>query len=133
MKAMRIAILTMLAIGLVFSGVFAADVAKGKALFNDPKLGGGTSGKSCNSCHPDGKGLTGGKKEYVTPAPGGKKKIHKNLEGAVNWCIEMALKGKAIDPKGGDMANLVAYINSLKGEMPMKKEMPKKKKAIEGC
>jgi cytochrome c len=133
MKSIRITLLAMIAIGLVFSGVFAADVAKGKALFNDPKLGGGTSGKSCNSCHPDGKGLMGGKKEYVTPAPGGKKKTHKTLEEAVNWCIEMALKGKAIDPKGEDMANIVAYINSLKAEMPMKKEMPKKKKAIEGC
>ncbi|MFN3481078.1 MAG: hypothetical protein ACK415_11950 [Thermodesulfovibrionales bacterium] len=133
MKTLRIMVLAIVALGLVFSGVFAADVEKGKALFNDPKLGGGTSGKSCNSCHPDGKGLMGGKKEYVTPAPGGKKKTHKTLEEAVNWCIEMALKGKAIDPKGEDMANIVAYINSLKAE-PAKKEMPKKKKkAIEGC
>ncbi len=127
MKYIRIALFAMVVLGLVFSGVFAADVAKGKALFNDPKLGEGTSGKSCNSCHPDGKGLMGGKKEYVTPAPGREKKTHKTLEEAVNWCIEMALKGKAIDPKGEDMANIVAYINSLKAEMP------KKKKAIEGC
>ncbi len=73
MKAFKITMLAMIVIGLVFSGVYAADVAKGKALFNDPKLGGATSGKSCNSCHPDGKGLMGGKKEYVTPAPGGMK------------------------------------------------------------
>lgn len=132
MKTLRIMVLAIVALGLVFSGVFAADVEKGKALFNDPKLGGGTSGKSCNSCHPDGKGLMGGKTEYVTPAPGGKKKTHKTLEEAVNWCIEMALKGKAIDPKGEDMANIVAYINSLKVGT-MKKEMPKKKKKIEGC
>lgn len=128
MRIVKILILSVIALGLVFSGVFAADVEKGKALFNDPNLGGATSGKSCNSCHPDGKGLMGGKKEYVTPAPGGKKKTHKTLEEAVNWCIEMALKGKAIDPKGEDMANIVAYINSLKSEMPMKKEMQRKKK-----
>ncbi len=129
MKKLRMLVLTIIAHGLVFSGGFAGDVAKGKALFNDPKLGGGTSGKSCNSCHPDGKGLMGGKKEYVTPAPGGGKKTHKTLEEAINWCIEMALKGKAIDPKGEDMANIVSYINSLKATP--KKEPTKKK--VEGC
>lgn len=128
MKAIRIIMLSLIALGLVFSGVFAADVAKGKALFKDPKLGGGTSGKSCNSCHPDGKGLenAGDKKEFNIM---GKKQ--KSLEEAVNFCIEMALKGKAIDPKGTDMANIVAHIKSLKGKAPQ--AAPKKKKAIEGC
>jgi len=32
----------------------------------------------------------------------------------VNFCIEMALKGKAIDPKSEDMDNIVAYIKSIK-------------------
>lgn len=127
MKSIRIMVLTMIALGLVFSGTFAADVEKGKALFNDPKLGGATSGKSCGSCHPDGKGLENAadKKEFNIM---GKKQ--KGLEGAVNFCIEMALKGKAIDPKGADMANIVAYIKSLKGKPAA---TPKKKKAIEGC
>lgn len=129
MRIIKILMLTMIALGLALSGVYAADVAKGKALFNDPKLGGATSGKSCNSCHPDGKGLekAGTKKEFNIM---GKKQ--NGLAAAVNFCIENAMKGKAIDPKGEDMANIVAYINSLKAE-PMKKEMPKKKKAIEGC
>lgn len=128
MKSIRIIMLSLIALGLVFSGAFAADVEKGKALFNDPKLGGGTAGKSCNSCHPDGKGLenAGDKKEFNIM---GKKQ--KGLVEAVNFCIEMALKGKAIDPKGTDMANIVAYIKSLKGKSPA--AAPKKKKAIEGC
>lgn len=128
MKSIRIIMLSLIALGLVFSGAFAADVEKGKALFNDPKLGGGTAGKSCNSCHPDGKGLQNAadKKEFNIM---GKKQ--KGLEDAVNFCIEMALKGKAIDPKGTDMANIVAYIKSLKGKAPA--AAPKKKKAIEGC
>lgn len=114
MKILKVVLLFIAAFGLIFSFAYAAgDVEKGKALFNDPKLGGGTSGKSCNSCHPGGGKLMGGKKEYITPAPGGKTKTHKTLEEAVNWCIDMALKGKAIDPKGTDMANIVAYINSL--------------------
>ncbi len=42
---------------------------RGKVLFNDPKLGGGTAGRSCNTCHPDGKGLVGvgGKAMWKTP------------------------------------------------------------------
>jgi cytochrome c peroxidase len=30
-------------------------VKRGKALFNDPELG--STGSSCNTCHPDGMGL----------------------------------------------------------------------------
>jgi cytochrome c len=138
MKFFKIAMLTMVALGLLFSGAFAMKhlpEERGKALFNDTKFGGGTAGKSCNSCHPNGKGLENAadKKEFNIM---GKKQ--KSLEEAVNFCIEMALKGKAIDPKSDQMKDIVAYIKSLKGmkmdkEMPMKKEMPKKKKAIEGC
>ena len=73
--------------GLLFSQAWAAgDVKKGKALFNDPKLGGGTAGVSCNSCHQQGKGME-------------KAAEMKDLEGQVNACIENALKGKAIDRK----------------------------------
>ncbi|MCL5061651.1 MAG: hypothetical protein M1443_00380 [Nitrospirae bacterium] len=138
MKVLRITLLTMLTLGLVFSFAYAKmhlPEERGKTLFNDTKFGGGTAGKSCNSCHPGGKGLekAGEKKEFNIM---GKKQ--KSLEEAVNFCIEMAIKGKAIDPKSDQMKDIVAYIKSLKGmkmdkEMPMKKEMPKKKKAIEGC
>ncbi len=122
MKIGRLVVMAFIAAGLVFSLAFAADMPsadKGKALFNDPKLGGGTSGSSCNSCHPNGGKLTGGKKEYVTPAPGGKTKTHKTLEAAINWCIEMALKGKAIKNDSVEMKSLVMYIGSL-GKAPAK-------------
>jgi len=96
----------MMTIGLIFSFASAAgDMAKGKALFNDTKLGGGTSGMSCNSCHPDGKGLE-------------KASDKKDLQGFVNSCIQNALKGKAIEPASEEMADLVAYIKSLKGKTP---------------
>ena len=38
---------------------YAANIDKGKALFESPALGGGTTGKSCNTCHPSGKNLGG--------------------------------------------------------------------------
>ena len=103
MKILEIALLFMMVTGLLFSSAFGAgDAAKGKALFNDTTLGNNTSEQSCNSCHPDGKGL-------------GKAGDRKDLEAFVNSCIENALKGKPIDSKSAEMANLVAYIRSLKG------------------
>ena len=106
MKGLRIATFVMISFSLMFTLAMAAgDVAKGKALFNDPKLGGGTTGISCNSCHPDGKGLE-------------KAADKKDLEKFVNACIKNALKGKGIDPKSSEMADLVAYIKSLKGKTP---------------
>jgi cytochrome c len=86
----------------------AGDMEKGKALFNDPKFGGGTAGVSCNSCHPDGKGLE-------------KAADKKDLEKFINACIKNALKGKGIDTKSAEMTDIVAYIKSLKG-----KAIPKK-------
>ncbi len=122
MKYLKITVLSVVAVCLVLSVAFAAGyVEKGKALFNDPKAFGGQV--SCASCHPDGKGLEHslmkGKKEWANP--GGK---WLKLEDAINVCIVMANKGKALDPRSADMKNLVAYIKSLSksmsNEMPMK-------------
>jgi len=113
MKELRLALCITVCFGLAFSLVFAAgNPEKGKALFSDPKFGGGTSGKSCNSCHPDGKGVE-------------KAADRKDLEKMVNTCIQNALKGKGIDPKSAEMADVVAYLKSLKGKAPGA-ETPKK-------
>lgn len=109
MKGLKITMLSIISVSLIFSlAIAAGDAVKGKALFNDPKFGGGTAGVSCNSCHPDGKGVE-------------KAADRKDLEKQVNACIKNALKGKGIDIKSGEMANIVAYIKSLKG-----KAIPKK-------
>lgn len=100
---------------------------RGKALFNDTMLGGGTSGKSCNTCHPDGKGLEGtaNKKEWKTP--GGD---FKTIEEAVNICITMALQGTALDVKSGQMKDLVSYMKTIKAK---EDQAVKKKKPSMGC
>ena len=119
MKLFKVTLLSLIAVGLVFSFAFAAgDITRGKALFNDPKLAGGTAGKSCNSCHPDGKGLenAGMKKEFNL---GGKKQT--GLKEAINTCIENALKGKALDKKSQEMKDLVAYIKSFEKKTPAAK------------
>jgi cytochrome c553 len=107
MKGLIIAMLSMVSLGLIFSlAIAAGDAEKGKALFKDPKFGGGTAGISCNSCHPDGKGLE-------------KAADKKDLEKQVDACIKNALKGKGIDPKSDEMADIVAYLKSLKGKTPV--------------
>jgi cytochrome c len=106
MRGLRIAVLVMISFALMFTLTMAAgDMEKGKALFGDPKLGGGTAGVSCNSCHPDGKGME-------------KAGDMKGLEKQINACIKGALKGKGIDPKSAEMADIIAYIKSLKGKTP---------------
>lgn len=72
---------------------------RGKTLFEDPALGGSANDKSCNTCHPEGKGLenTGG-----------------DIAATVNTCIEKALEGKPLAVDSQEMQDLVAYLDSLK-------------------
>ena len=103
MKTLPIVVISILSISLFIMVAFAGgDPAKGKVLFNDPTLGGGTAGVSCNSCHPDGKGLE-------------KAGERKDLATFANSCIQKALKGKGLDPNSEEMADLIAYIKSLGG------------------
>lgn len=114
MKLLKVLSFSLMILSLIFSFAFAAgNVEKGKVMFNDPKLG--TNGSTCNTCHPDGKGLEKagmkGKKEWKTP--GG---VLNSLEDAINMCITMALKGKALDKNSQEMKDMVAYIKSLGGK-----------------
>jgi hypothetical protein len=86
-----------------------ASVEKGKALFNDPKLG--TTGKSCNDCHPSGKGAE-------------KAAAKNDIERIVNGCVTHSIKGKALDVKSVEMQSLVLYIKSLgKNPQPLPKRL----------
>ena len=122
MRMVKILLLSLIALGLIFSSAFAMKhlpEERGKTMFNDPKFSGGTV--ACSSCHPDGKGLekAGSKKEWKTPAG-----ATKTLEDAINLCIVNANKGKALDVKSDQMKDMVAYIKSL--GKPAQKEAPKK-------
>ena len=75
------------------------NVERGKQLFADTKLGGSKNDKSCNTCHPGGKGL---------------EKAGKNLESMIQACIQKALEGKPLAADSQEMKDLVAYIKSLK-------------------
>jgi cytochrome c len=85
-----------------------ADPERGRALFEDPALGGGTSGKTCLTCHEHGRDLsnavqTGGHFTVMGIAMDG-------LEEVVNFCIEVTLRGEGLAPEGKDMADLIAYL-----------------------
>ncbi|MCL4468473.1 MAG: hypothetical protein M1591_06040 [Deltaproteobacteria bacterium] len=113
MKTIKIVIVSIAITGIAASIALAAGNAKkGKLLFNDPKLSGATSGMSCNSCHPDGKGLSAaGKKKTGFKNPAG---TFSTLPETINHCITMALKGKALKADSREMQDLIAYIRSLK-------------------
>lgn len=105
MKLFRIALVIMIVVAVCVGIGFAqgASVDKGKAMFNDPKLG--TNGKSCNDCHPNGKGLE-------------KSGTMKNLEDVVNGCITHSIKGKALNVKSPEMQSMVMYIKSIGQKKP---------------
>ena len=118
MKDLKIVVLVVLVIIFGSSFVFAASeeatIDKGKTLFNDPKLG--TVGKSCNTCHKEGKGME-------------KAAAKKDLEVTINSCIKASLKGKALDVNSVEMQSLVLYIKSLAAD----KKPAAVKKAPVGC
>jgi cytochrome c peroxidase len=93
-----VALLVLAGGGVVSAKQDEPSVEQGQALFNDTKLG--TSGKSCNSCHPDGKGLE-------------KAGMMKDLQATINNCIKMALQGKELGNESIEMKSLELYIKSL--------------------
>lgn len=76
-------------------------VEEGMRLFSDPALGGLNNQKSCNSCHPSGKGL---ENAWKNPS----------LADRINKCIAATMNGKALKLDSVEMQSLVLYIKSLK-------------------
>lgn len=98
LKPFLLALLPLLIAGLAVAMHHEPTAEKGKALFNDVKLG--SSGQSCASCHPDGKGVEGAA-------------MKPDLAKIVNKCIKGSLKGTPLDEKSNEMQSLVLYLQSL--------------------
>jgi hypothetical protein len=111
MKGKMFILATALVMAGTLSFAYAADVDKGKALFESPTLGDGTTGKTCKSCHPGGEGLGSDlfERKTITIMGMGKNRV----EEVVNVCIENPLGGSAIDTEGEEMQDLVAYLKTL--------------------
>jgi cytochrome c len=104
---------------------FKFAVKRGKALFNDPKLG--TSNMTCASCHKDGgtvDGIMGEMKikafeklnvhypKYMSMMGQIDKVI--TLDQMVNFCVVTPLKGEALAADDQRLADLVAYCSWVK-------------------
>ncbi|MEK7398506.1 MAG: c-type cytochrome [Candidatus Poribacteria bacterium] len=105
----------------------AKAIARGKVLFNDPKLG--KSGSSCNSCHPNG-GTTGGQFMGMTiptlkgasatfPKYNASAKSVVTLQQMQNMCIQMIMKGTPQKLDSADSIALSAYVTSLSNGVPV--------------
>ncbi|MCK5505063.1 MAG: hypothetical protein KAJ10_07860 [Thermodesulfovibrionia bacterium] len=113
---MKTNIVAVVAALIFFAGVAlcqAGSVEMGKLLFESPTFGGGTSGKSCKTCHAGGNNISSKlfSKETKTFSIMGMKK--NSLADVVNVCIEKPLAGKAINPDGEQMANIIAYMETI--------------------
>ena len=73
----------------------------GKQLFEAHSLG--ASGRSCATCHANGKGLD--KLDVYDDA---------GLKKMINYCIEKALKGKPFPMDSQELDSLLLYLRSLK-------------------
>ena|GEM_PF-171341 len=100
----------------------AKSVKNGKALFNDKSLG--TSGMTCNSCHVEGGSRDGKMGDMTIPAfdnLGAKYPVYFKMAERVmtlsqvnNWCITMPMKGEALSWDDQKLADLTAYVASVK-------------------
>lgn len=90
---------------------YAANIEKGKALFESPTLGGGTTGKSCITCHSGGEGFDADLFDRKTFTIMDMEK--NSVEDVINVCIERPLGGVAIDPKSEEMQDLISYMKTL--------------------
>uniref|UniRef100_UPI004057046D c-type cytochrome n=1 Tax=Candidatus Electrothrix sp. TaxID=2170559 RepID=UPI004057046D len=94
-----------------FSAAWAGNAENGKTLFESPTFGGGTSGKTCTSCHAAGEKLSADLFERETHSVMGKKMG--SVADIVNMCIKMPLKGKGIKTDSKKMKDILAYMQSL--------------------
>lgn len=100
---MKVPLLLLCTLTMSVSLAAAVDIPssqRGKELFGSTSLG--TSGKSCASCHQNGRGL-----EQMGS------RDHDDLAGTVNQCIRGPLKGKPLAIGSNDLKSLVMYLKTL--------------------
>ncbi len=89
----------------------AAEIDRGKLLFNDPDLGNGSNGKTCNTCHAGGLDLAIDVIHKVNFEIMGVEV--KNISEAVNFCIQVTLRGEGLDLQREEMDDLLSYMESI--------------------
>lgn len=98
------AVVTLVICGAAFASELSDAAARGAALFKDPALG--ANGKSCATCHEDGK-VWAGKARFPKIAVGG---LH-TLDQAIQICIANALGGKPLPWDDGRLTALAVFVD----------------------
>jgi cytochrome c len=93
---------SMLSNAAIGTAADAVSIERGKALFENTKLG--KSGKSCATCHPGGKKL-----EWAGTFDDEK------LEEITNRCIQKALQGQPLKEGSDDLKSLILYLKTFAG------------------
>ena len=75
------------------------EIELGKQHFNDPTFAMSINDKSCNTCHPDGKGI--------------KATANGDYSAMINRCIVGALKGQPLEEDSKKMQAMQTYLQSL--------------------
>lgn len=99
---------------------YSTSIKKGEMLFIDPTLGNGTSGKTCNTCHENGEGISADfdkKMQYTLMGL-----ELQSLPDLINNCIEITLRGEEIDPHGEEMQALINYLQYLQSKKSLTKD-----------
>lgn len=99
MKRMTMIIIWMLLLPVAVA-IGSSDQEVGKKYFYDTSLG--TNGKSCATCHENGKGLENAG-DYDVPT----------LREFVNFCIRDALKGKMLPADDPRLAEIEKYMRQF--------------------
>jgi len=81
---------------------------RGMAHFKNPEFARGK--RSCNSCHPNGRGLEGSGAKSSFAIMGGQQG---SLQEVINVCIVNANKGNALGVDSTEMQEMISYIKSL--------------------
>jgi cytochrome c len=89
----------------------AADLERGRLLFADPALGGSTWGKNCLTCHAGGEGL--GKDFQLKEQFAIMGLQQAGLAEAIDFCIQVTMRGEGLDPDSRDLADLSSFLRSI--------------------
>ena len=117
----KVIIFTVVLISL-YGLTYAADPENGRKLFADPLLGRGTSGKTCNTCHEGGLDLNVNMAEKSNFELMGVQVA--DIREAINFCIEVTLRGEDLDPHSKEMEDILAYLEILARHWGGKKYAP---------
>jgi hypothetical protein len=108
---MKKALILLVPLLLLVTPGLATDINRGKLFFNDPAVGKGTTGKTCSTCHEGGLDLSIEvirKENFVLMGV-----EVKDIREAVNFCIEVTLRGEGIETSGQEMEDLLSYLDFI--------------------